>query len=671
MAQGVSDDVFARAALQMGAITPEQLQAAQSSLVELVRQGQTTSLGEMLVRQGIITQPLRENIERKVRAQAPAAARQLGPYKLLRKLGEGGMGAVYLAEDTLLNRKVALKVLPQKYSTEHEFLSRFKREAVAAGKLNHRNIVGAYAVGDEGGWHYYAMEYCEGTPLDKTITRLGQMPVADALRIVEQVARGLDYAHRNGVIHRDVKPSNIIVLPDGTAKILDLGLSKNTGASEQSFQTVSGTALGTPHYISPEQARGESGVDGRSDIYSLGATLYHLVTGKTPYEGTTPAMVMMKHMTAQVPDPRDHNSDLSDEVVHIICKAMAKAPDDRYANCEEMAKDLELVQQCKAPQSKAIDATRSTVAVRPRRRPPGRPAEARRHEQEHPAPPAGASEARKRNQMILAGVGVGALLLVVIVVAMRSCGEPAAVDTKRVAVTPPTTPELPPQLPPPARKPADKAEPPKSDPPPTNVPPSKRDLPPVLVDWAEAFDLLKRTDPLKDKVAGEWEFSDGGLVARSGDDAKLRLPYHPAEEYDFLIEFTRQTGSECVMQSLTAAGRQFRWRMGGWANTVFGFGRIKDVDADQNPTCVRRDRCIVNGTRHTSIVKVRKDSVEAWFDGQRICAWKTDYQDMSLIKVNWELGDTRALGLACQFSQTVFHRVLVREVTGKGHFTRE
>jgi len=379
MQQNVSDEAFARYVNQIGDATLDQIEAARAAEAESAKKGIHLSLGEVLVQQGILTQALRENIEKQLQAQQ---TKQLGPYKLIKKLGEGGMGAVYLAEDTSVGGKVAVKVLAKKYSEQGEFLTRFLREAQATGKLNHANIVTAYNVGEDAGTHYYAMEYCDGDTLDRILKREEYLPWDKAIAVTIQVARGLKHAHEQGIIHRDIKPANVFICrplaPGGegdggegdvfgeafVAKILDLGLSKNIGSSEQSYLTQTGTALGTPHYMSPEQARGDKGIDGRTDIYSLGATLYNLVTGQTPFSGMSAGVVMMKHLSEQLPNPQDMNADIPDGVVQIIQKMMAKAPADRYANCAELLADLELACQGKQPSSVNLDPALTTIATR-------------------------------------------------------------------------------------------------------------------------------------------------------------------------------------------------------------------------------------------------------------------------------------------------------------------
>ncbi|MCY3019108.1 MAG: SUMF1/EgtB/PvdO family nonheme iron enzyme [Planctomycetota bacterium] len=362
MPGSVSDEAFARAVQQAGVVSYDQLEAAKAAQAASAAKGVLVSLADVLVQQGVMAPATRENIEKKVRALQAGGIKQLGQFKLLKKLGEGGMGAVYLAEDTNAGRMVALKLLPKKHAGDSEFLSRFRREARAAGQLNHVNIVAAHTVGEEMGNHYIVMEYVEGEPLDKTLKRDGALPWDKALEIVMQVARGLKHAHEHGIIHRDIKPGNIIVTPQGVAKILDLGLSKAIGGEEH-FNTQTGVAVGTPHYISPEQARGDKNLDGRMDIYSLGATFYHLVTGQTPFEGSTAAVIMTKHLNEQLTNPQDIVEDLPDNVAHVIIKMMAKEPNDRYRDCKELLDDLELVIDGRMPSSQAIDVGKSSVAM--------------------------------------------------------------------------------------------------------------------------------------------------------------------------------------------------------------------------------------------------------------------------------------------------------------------
>jgi len=356
-----SDDHFAQHLLHTCAVSSEQLEAAEAEQAMLSASGETMPLSRVLVKQGVLTQ---EQVEHVADSMPAGQQQSIGHFKLIRKLGEGGMGAVYLADDTLVGRQVAIKVLPKRYAGSADFLSRFRREAKSAGQLNHPNIVAAYSTGEDRGIHYYVMEYCDGDPLDTLLKRAKRLPWDKAIDYTLQVARGLKHAHDKHIVHRDIKPGNIFITSAGVAKILDMGLSKNIRDSEQSFNTVSGTALGTPHYISPEQAKGEREFDGRSDIYSLGATLYHLVTGETPFQGATPAMVMLKHLNDQLPNPQDVNEEIPDPIVQVIRKMMAKEPSDRYGNCAQVISDLELAAAGKMPEHADVDAEKTSIGMR-------------------------------------------------------------------------------------------------------------------------------------------------------------------------------------------------------------------------------------------------------------------------------------------------------------------
>ena len=256
-----------------------------------------------------------------------------------------------------------LFLLPKKYSGNHEFLTRFSREAKAMKQLKHENIVMAYDIGEDMGYHFYAMEYCQGESLDTVLKRELHLGFEYAVKIIIAAARGLAHAHEVGIVHRDIKPANILIQTDGTVKILDLGLSKNISDAEQSFNTQTGVILGTPHYISPEQAKGIREIDGRSDIYSLGATLYHLLTGYTPFNGSSVAVILTKHLTDQLPNPQDLRPELSDGAVHVIQRMMAKSPGDRYLNCGELLADLERISRGDPPLSSALESHLSSIAI--------------------------------------------------------------------------------------------------------------------------------------------------------------------------------------------------------------------------------------------------------------------------------------------------------------------
>ncbi|MFC1672310.1 serine/threonine-protein kinase, partial [Planctomycetota bacterium] len=304
----------------------------------------------------------------------PPSQRTLGEiegYELRSMIGKGGMGAVYLATQVSMDRDVALKVLLPALAKDRDFVARFVREARAAGKLQHVNIVRGIDVGESKGYYYFAMEYIEGATVSGILKQRGKIPEANALGITLHIARALEHAWNHQIVHRDVKPSNILIAKDGTAKLMDLGLAKST--REDIAVTVTGVALGTPHYISPEQARGERDLDTRADIYSLGATLYHMVTGVVPFDGDTAAVVMTKHLTEQLPSPRSKNPDLSPGMCRLIEKMMAKDAADRYASPTELIQDISKVARGGVPvgvkpkREAAGDDERRKAAPVPRR----------------------------------------------------------------------------------------------------------------------------------------------------------------------------------------------------------------------------------------------------------------------------------------------------------------
>jgi serine/threonine protein kinase len=300
------------------------------------------SLADLLVENNFIT----INQAKRIRGQIDERkSSQLPGYHIMGKLGKGAMATVYKARQISLDRVVAVKVLPKKMSDSAEFVDRFYKEGRAAARLSHNNIVQAIDVGSTpDGMHYFAMEYVEGPTLYDIMQPppVGQgrhFTEPEALDICIQMADALAHAHRRGLIHRDVKPKNILLTPQGVAKLTDLGLARATD-DKMAAESEAGKAYGTPYYISPEQIRGDVDIDFRADIYSLGATMYHLVTGRPPFEGDTPTAVMHKHLKQPLVPPDHLNTHLTSGVGEIIEVAMAKNRDERYASTEDLLEDL-------------------------------------------------------------------------------------------------------------------------------------------------------------------------------------------------------------------------------------------------------------------------------------------------------------------------------------------
>ena len=273
---------------------------------------------------------------------------KLGRYVIVEEIGQGAMGVVYKAVDPLIDRTVAIKTINLDLSKEElvNFEKRFQREVQSAGKLNHPNIVTVYDVGRTEGVAYMAMEFLEGKELREILDSGVVLPIEKVMHITTQVAEGLGFAHEHGIVHRDVKPSNVMVLKNGLVKITDFGIAQMSSAT----RTISGMVMGSPKYMSPEQVVGQA-VDGRSDIFSLGIMLYEMLTGKTPFSGDNISAIMYQILNDEPIPPRTFNQSIPESINFIVLKALSKHPDQRYQNAKEMARDLKRYKSLDIPAS--------------------------------------------------------------------------------------------------------------------------------------------------------------------------------------------------------------------------------------------------------------------------------------------------------------------------------
>lgn len=291
-----------------------------------------------------------------------------GRYQILERIGGGGMALVYKAQDLLLNRYVAVKVLRQQFVNDEEFIRRFRREAQSAASLSHPNVVSIYDVGEEDEVHYIVMEYIEGQNLNEIIKERAPLPVDEAVRIAAQICDALDHAHHNQIIHRDIKPHNILIGRNGRVKVTDFGIAR---AVTSATITQTGSVLGSVHYFSPEHAKGVATGE-KSDLYSLGIVLYQMLTGKLPFLGESPISVALKHLQEEFEEPRQVNPMIPQSVENIILKSMRKNPGERYQSAQEMLVDLET---CLLPERRMEpkleffqqdeDSTRVVPAIKP------------------------------------------------------------------------------------------------------------------------------------------------------------------------------------------------------------------------------------------------------------------------------------------------------------------
>ncbi|HKH76824.1 MAG TPA: Stk1 family PASTA domain-containing Ser/Thr kinase, partial [Rubrobacteraceae bacterium] len=307
-------------------------------------------------------------------------------YRIVRPLGSGGMAEVYLAHDDVLDRDVALKVMSGRYADDDEFVERFRREAQSAAALSHPNIVSIFDRGeDENGTYYIAMEYLPGGTLKDRILKRGALPPKTAAAVTLQIAEALSVAHRAGVVHRDIKPHNVLITASGDVKVADFGIAR---AATSSTMTRTGSILGTAHYISPEQAMGEP-VGPQSDLYSLGIVLYEMLTGELPYDAETPIGIAMKHVNGPLLPPRAVNPDVPRGINSITCRLLSKQPGERYDDADELVEDLERVMN-------GLDPTGGTTRIMQHRATTGRNSSTAQMTILPPPPQGGDHRRRKR-----------------------------------------------------------------------------------------------------------------------------------------------------------------------------------------------------------------------------------------------------------------------------------
>jgi serine/threonine protein kinase len=340
------DSLFGRMALEQGLCTDEELRRSIQALKER-RKVDPLMLQDLMVELGYVTASQAERLKTSIK-ESKAVAQQIPGYKILGKIGAGAMAVVYKAKQISLNRTVAIKVLPRRFTENPEYVQRFYKEGQAAGKLNHPNIVQAIDVGEAGGYHFFVMEYVEGKTIADDISAGHIFGEQEAIEIIIQVCHALQHAHSHGLVHRDVKPKNIMINTQGVVKLADMGLARETTDIEAA-QSEEGKAYGTPYYIAPEQIRGKIDIDGRADIYGLGATFYNMVTGRVPFTGDDSAEIMKKHLKEKLIPPDHINTSLSAGVSEVIEIMMAKRRDDRYKDVDELLLDLEALLQGQPP----------------------------------------------------------------------------------------------------------------------------------------------------------------------------------------------------------------------------------------------------------------------------------------------------------------------------------
>lgn len=356
------DTMLGALVVEAGLVTRDEMEMCNSLMRETNASEDPRTLPDLLLEQDFVTprqlQRLRNEFEAKKSTQ------RIPGYRILRKIGQGAMATVFLARQLSLDRDVAIKVLPKKFSQNAKFIERFYKEGKAAAQLNHPNIVAAYDVGQAGEHHYFVMEYVDGLTVFDKLVKEKRVDEQTAIRNMIQTAKALQHAHARGFVHRDIKPKNIMYTLGGIVKLADLGLARAM-SDKEAAKAEAGRAYGTPYYISPEQIRGEVNIGPPADIYGLGATFYHMVTGRVPFEGKNPSAVMHQHLKAELIPPDHLNPKISNGTASVIEMMMAKNPAERYQNATDLMTDLELILQGQAPHfaHKSFDLSGVATAI--------------------------------------------------------------------------------------------------------------------------------------------------------------------------------------------------------------------------------------------------------------------------------------------------------------------
>jgi len=335
-----TDQSFGQTAVTLGYVSEAQVAECVKIQAAVRQMGLDEHLGDILTKKGYLTPQHHANVLKKLGVHTSP----IPGYTIQGKIGQGGMGIVYKATQTSVNRVVAIKILSGHATKDKTYVARFLQEAQSAANLNHKNLIAAIDVGVSNGIYYFVMEYVTGKSCrEMMVASKGPLAEVTALQVTLQMAEVLDHIHQHKMVHRDIKPENILVTPDGTVKLCDLGLAKSTSSMEQSL-TQEGLAVGTPYFMSPEQIRGDKDVDIRADLYSLGATMFYMLTDKHPYEGKSAAETMSMHLKEAVPDPRKGNPQIREDLGWCIQKLMAKDRGHRYQTPAELLEDLKKIQ---------------------------------------------------------------------------------------------------------------------------------------------------------------------------------------------------------------------------------------------------------------------------------------------------------------------------------------
>ncbi len=525
-------------------------------------------------------------------------------YEIVKRLGIGGMGVVYQAEHRLMGRMVALKVINNRLLQNSHMVDRFRLEIKAAARLTHRNIVTAFDAEQAGDVHFFVMEFVEGTDLSTFVSRRGQLSILHACHYIMQAARGVQHAHEQGMVHRDIKPQNLMRTSKGVIKVLDFGLARLAGPQDAdnslSGLTGEGTTLGTPDYIAPEQARDSRQADIRSDIYSLGCTFYYLLIGKVPFPTGTVMEKVIAHCESAPESIQQLRNDIPDAVVAIVEKMMSKNPADRFQTPKEVAEALKPFAIKQEEKTKLHSNTVSPLKVTSTDKTKGMPEIFGWLSGYH-------------KWMIALLLGVVAVIAFVIISKKNN-------DKGNQQIT-------------------------------ENQENNSSQTTPAWIDLTPQINLSEHA------LAGEWQQNENGFHVDALEWARLVLPGEPAAEYDFEVQFTRQSGTQSIAIFFVMGEGQASFELDTWNEHLTGIQLVNRQDIRDNPTRILQP--LQNNQRYTALVKVRRGRVETFLNGERLNVYESDCSDFSL-SANWSLRNTKSLGVGAYNSETTFHRIRMR-----------
>ena len=550
-------------------------------------------------------------------------------YQIVREIGKGGMGVVYLAQHRVMGRDVALKVINRRLLNNPNAIERFRQEAQAAARLSHRNIVTAYDAEQAGDLHFLVMEYVDGTDLATILNRRGRLSVLHACNYIMQAAQGLQHAHEQGMVHRDIKPQNLMRTQKGTIKILDFGLARLANPAETEFNptglTAEGMTLGTPDYIAPEQARDARRADIRSDIYSLGCTLYQLLTGSVPFPEGTAMERMISHVNDDPVPISNLRSDVPGPLIEIIGRMMAKDPVARFQTPAEVAAKLRTFGIQGTVQADDLAGNASLAApvqTSDTRVDTGHAdgsdkswifADAGSKPTSHSTTDTGKSWVGRFGLPF----AVAAIVVVGLMVVISNGTRPASKSLPSAAGN--------------GRTQAATAD-----------------------GW---IDLIPQPDLATLDAVGNWQQQGSELNVGATEAARMAIPYALPEEYDFEVQFTRHTGRHSIALIFSAGSGQATFEIDAWGDHLTGLQLIDGQDLR-----IRRQvhiQPVTNGRRYVARVEVRHDSVTAFVDNVQVDIYRGDGSNLKVLPL-WQLPAERPLGVGAYNARTTFHRIRIR-----------